>query len=136
MSSKLPTFCPHCGAVVPAGRRCGCRPRPKRKDTPGDLTRDSREPWRKNYQEAEYKRNRQEAIERTRGRCEDCWKKVAHFNGVRWVTKGYGGEVHHKVPLADGGTNDASNLTLLCQSCHAYRDAELRRHRPPTPSKI
>ena len=26
--------------------------------------------------------------------------------------------VHHKIPLANGGTNDESNLMSLCVSCH------------------
>ena len=28
-------------------------------------------------------------------------------------------EVHHKIPLAEGGTNDQANLISLCKSCHA-----------------
>ena len=28
-------------------------------------------------------------------------------------------EVHHIKPLADGGTNDLSNLMPLCKSCHS-----------------
>lgn len=28
-------------------------------------------------------------------------------------------EVHHKKPLAEGGTHDKSNLISLCKSCHA-----------------
>lgn len=28
-------------------------------------------------------------------------------------------EVHHKVPLAEGGTHDRSNLISLCKSCHS-----------------
>ena len=27
-------------------------------------------------------------------------------------------EVHHKVPRSNGGTNDPSNLTVLCHTCH------------------
>lgn len=27
-------------------------------------------------------------------------------------------EVHHRVPLSRGGTNDFSNLISLCRSCH------------------
>lgn len=27
-------------------------------------------------------------------------------------------EVHHKLPLARGGTHDFSNLMSLCRSCH------------------
>ncbi len=28
-------------------------------------------------------------------------------------------QVHHIVPLSEGGTNDFSNLRSLCQSCHS-----------------
>ena len=28
-------------------------------------------------------------------------------------------EVHHKIPLAEGGTHDRDNLISLCKSCHA-----------------
>ena len=28
-------------------------------------------------------------------------------------------EVHHKVPLAEGGTHARSNLVSLCKSCHS-----------------
>lgn len=28
-------------------------------------------------------------------------------------------EVHHKQPLADGGTHDFDNLMALCKSCHS-----------------
>lgn len=33
-------------------------------------------------------------------------------------------EVHHKLPLAEGGTHDQSNLIALCQSCHSRIHAE------------
>jgi 5-methylcytosine-specific restriction endonuclease McrA len=28
-------------------------------------------------------------------------------------------EVHHRIPLADAGTNALDNLELLCHRCHA-----------------
>ncbi len=28
-------------------------------------------------------------------------------------------EVHHVIPLADGGTNDMGNLLPLCKGCHS-----------------
>lgn len=28
-------------------------------------------------------------------------------------------EVHHKVPLSEGGTHEDTNLVALCSSCHA-----------------
>ena len=30
-------------------------------------------------------------------------------------------EVHHKIPLKDGGTNNIKNLMLLCRKCHKYQ---------------
>ena len=47
--------------------------------------------------------------------CELCYEK-----GVLVNTE----EVHHKVPLADGGTHEKSNLIALCKSCHAKIHAE------------
>ena len=39
-------------------------------------------------------------------------------------------EVHHKVPLANGGTHDWSNLAALCKSCHSSITIREARHRP------
>ena len=47
--------------------------------------------------------------------CEECYKKGM----LRPVE-----EVHHRLPLAEGGTHDESNLVSLCQSCHARIHAE------------
>jgi 5-methylcytosine-specific restriction protein A len=33
-------------------------------------------------------------------------------------------EVHHKVPLSEGGTHSRTNLISLCKSCHAKIHAE------------
>ena len=33
-------------------------------------------------------------------------------------------EVHHKLPLAEGGTHERSNLISLCKSCHSRIHAE------------
>jgi 5-methylcytosine-specific restriction endonuclease McrA len=30
-------------------------------------------------------------------------------------------QIHHKVPLAMGGTNEADNLEILCKQCHLKR---------------
>lgn len=126
---RMRTFCPHCGSVVPAGRRCTCRPRPKRKPTQGDKTRAQREPWRANYGSKEYQDARQQAIARTRGRCTDCGKVCAWFDGSKWRTAGMGGEVDHVRALCEGGTNEPGNLELRCKSCHGLRDAKRRRER-------
>lgn len=47
--------------------------------------------------------------------------------GDEWKTAPFGGEVHHRVPLADGGTDDETNLMLVCKSCHARLDAKARK---------
>lgn len=50
--------------------------------------------------------------------CEECLKR-----GLAVPAE----HVHHIVPLADGGTNDESNLMSLCKSCHSRIHLELRR---------
>lgn len=123
--SRTASFCPHCGRVVPAGARCPCMPRPKRKHTAADKTRGSREPWRREYGSEVYRRARQQAIAKAKGRCCDCGRACAWFDGERWRCAG--GEVHHVVALSEGGTSDPSNLRLVCRSCHAKRDEARRR---------
>lgn len=116
-------FCPYCYRVVPAGQTCPCRNR--------DAARKVGEPWRANYRDPEYLRNRQKVIELQHGRCKDCGSTCAHFDSStgKWVTAPYGGEVDHERPLCDGGTNDPSNLTLRCKRCHSRADAERRKRR-------
>lgn len=124
--SRMQSFCPHCGRVVPAGTRCSCRPRAKRKPTKADRTRAEREPWRKRYATASYRVARQQAIANSHGRCMDCGRVCATFDGHRWRTAALGGEVDHVRALCDGGTDDPSNLRLRCKSCHKRRD-DMRR---------
>ena len=39
-------------------------------------------------------------------------------------------EVHHKLPLADGGTHNRNNLISLCRSCHMKAHEKLgTRHK-------
>jgi 5-methylcytosine-specific restriction protein A len=33
-------------------------------------------------------------------------------------------EIHHKLPLSEGGTHDRSNLIALCKSCHSQIHAK------------
>lgn len=116
---KRRSFCPHCYRVVPAGQTCPCRNR--------DAERKQLEPWRKNYSNPEYVRNRQVVIARQNGRCIDCGTTCAHFDGAKWVTKPYGGEVDHITPLRAGGTNSPSNMALRCKRCHSVADAARRK---------
>lgn len=41
--------------------------------------------------------------------CEDCLSRGIYRSAE---------EVHHKLPLADGGTHEKNNLVSLCRSCH------------------
>ena len=83
------------------------------------------EPWQKSAYGRAYRARRQAVIEKAGGRCQRCGKPVAHLvNGV-WRTKG--GEVHHTVPLAQGG--EGAPMVLLCIPCHRRIDAQLRRQR-------
>ena len=47
--------------------------------------------------------------------CELCLEK-----GIYTKTE----EIHHKLPLSEGGTHDRSNLIALCKPCHARIHAE------------
>ena len=42
--------------------------------------------------------------------CEMCFER-----GIIVPTE----EIHHKLPLSEGGTHDRSNLIALCKSCHS-----------------
>lgn len=47
--------------------------------------------------------------------CEECYRR-----GILVPVE----EVHHKLPLAEGGTHARDNLISLCRSCHARIHAE------------
>lgn len=47
--------------------------------------------------------------------CEICFAR-----GIMVETE----EIHHKIPLREGGTHDRSNLIALCKSCHSHIHAE------------
>jgi 5-methylcytosine-specific restriction protein A len=47
--------------------------------------------------------------------CEECLTKG------RYVATE---EIHHKLPLAQGGTHDRKNLIALCKECHARIHAQ------------
>lgn len=47
--------------------------------------------------------------------CEQCFER-----GILVETQ----ELHHKIPLSEGGTHDRSNLIALCKSCHSQIHAK------------
>lgn len=40
-------------------------------------------------------------------------------------------EVHHKIPLGEGGTNDEKNLEAVCKACHSRIHAKDKRFHAP-----
>lgn len=76
-------------------------------------------PYRRHYTSADYRRNRELALERSGGRCEACG-----------VTLTAGSECDHIVPVRDGGTDRLDNLRWLCQPCvRAKNRADKRRRK-------
>ena len=64
-----------------------------------------------------WERIRLTALNRDGWRCRECGKAGRL-------------EVHHVIPLKDGGTNDENNVKTLCVGCH------LDAHRKPTPASV
>jgi hypothetical protein len=54
---------------------------------------------------------RWKVLKRDRYRCCACGKSPANDSGVEL-------EIDHIVPVAEGGTNDESNLRVLCSECN------------------
>ena len=59
------------------------------------------------------------------GECQDCHLKLDanwHDGGTSIKPKQtftiYGAEIHHIIPIADGGVHKISNWELLCVLCH------------------
>lgn len=46
--------------------------------------------------------------------------ELCRENGIYVKTE----EIHHKLPLSQGGTHDLNNLIALCKPCHARIHAE------------
>ena len=61
------------------------------------------------YDSAEFKRNRPLVLERARGRCESCGRRIG-LRARDWVCD-------HIVPIVDGGGSEMSNLGALCVPC-------------------
>lgn len=53
--------------------------------------------------------------------CEECLKSGRYVPAV---------EVHHLIPLSNGGTHARDNLISLCHACHMKKHGELGSHHP------
>jgi len=63
------------------------------------------------YNDPEYRKNRKYLID-TYGYCFRCKSRGGVSNKL---------EIDHIVPVHRGGSNDISNLRILCQKCHRLR---------------
>lgn len=125
---RIPVLEPdgHGGARIRTERRPSG---PRRQRTRGEEeARGSGEPWRRTGYGQGYRSARQECIERAGGRCERCGRLVA-IKRADGTWRMLGGQTHHRVPLRDGGGDGPGNLQLLCASCHAGVDAQIRRRK-------
>ena len=57
-------------------------------------------------------RERAELFASCDGRCANCQRKIP--SGMDW-------DLDHRIPLADGGTNDDINMQVLCYLCHSAK---------------
>lgn len=85
--------------------------------TVDEQIRNDRNPYRRAYKDPQYARNRQHAFERAHGRCQRC--NIVLQPGM-W-------QCDHIVSLSRGGTNDVTNLAILCVSCHKSKTSQDRR---------
>lgn len=120
--SRIDWWCERCMKVHRANETCPKTSKRKVRDTRKECDRDAS---RRAYRDPTYQKNRQRVWQRQQGRCNRCNKLVAEKKQGRW--RAFAGSVHHKVPLAKGGTNSVENLEGLCIPCHNRADAALRR---------
>lgn len=116
--------------LVPDGTRCKVvteAAAPKRRGRKPDAERLASEPWRADGYGAEYRKARQEVMERQRGRCAVTGEQVAVKSGGTWRIVQPGAGVHHRTALGEDGGADPANLVLLSASAHARADAARRR---------
>lgn len=121
-------ICPQCHKAIRKGGEHQCSkqvpnlssPRKREARTKAEeKARAMAEPWRKQYASADYSKARKRILDLSRGRCQACGAVVFSKTNRGWRKLGnnFGG-VHHRVPLSKGGTNDLSNLVVLCARCH------------------
>lgn len=73
-------------------------------------------------QRFEWRQRRLECYERDLWTCQDCGVKCLNAKDARRVDTKRKIQAHHIVRRRDGGSDDLSNLTTLCMSCHQKRE--------------
>lgn len=125
MPVSAPKPCAHhgCGKLVSDGRYC---PDHKRA-APGSFADKDRGTRHQRGYGTNWEKLRLAILRRDNGLCQECLR-----NGVLKAVgdKPYSAFCDHIVPQAEGGTDDESNLQMLCRACHtAKTDKEKLRGR-------
>jgi 5-methylcytosine-specific restriction endonuclease McrA len=117
--------CPKCGVLVPL------RLRPETPHYGDGLCPEHRHFWvRKPDNEKRPRRKSNldllqsiEAKQRTY-----CWRCLRSSSVLKGLRPPLGLEVHHVIEVTAGGTDDASNLQVLCAECHEETHRDRRRY--------
>ena len=115
MPSAAPRPCKHSGCgrlVLDVSGYCTQHQSEKYNGRFGDARRGSRHA--RGYG-TEWDRKRRIILRRDNGLCQVCLQKG-------FVQEG--NTVDHKVPKAEGGTDDDSNLQTICDDCHKEKTAQ------------
>lgn len=107
----VPCRYPGCSKLVPSGERY-CEKHKSKVNQ--DYERYGRDKNAKRRYGRAWKRIR-DSYAAAHPLCELCMEK-----GIYVKTE----EIHHRLPLSEGGTHDRSNLIALCKPCHARIHAE------------
>lgn len=84
----------------------------------------TREERREVYSTSRWQKLRAQILIRDGWTCQGLCKELGRTSA--------GGEIHHIVPIRDGGEPfDPNNLRLLCRGCHRQSHQQLRQTEPP-----
>lgn len=108
---KHPCAYPGCPELVPVGQRY-CEEHQKKRDR--EYEKYQRDPKTRHRYGRSWQKVRKRYIT-ANPLCERCLKEGR-------LTKAE--QVHHILPLSEGGTSDESNLMSLCANCHAKIHAQ------------
>lgn len=121
--------CEYCGKEIPAGsrKRKYCSESCARKAEADRLQKTSSGSYKRVEDSRAVMKKRDFIMAAYGGKCALCgwqmWKTPFFFRGKYYETNGL--EIHHILPVKDGGSSEWNNLILLCPNCHKAADAGL-----------